>query len=225
MSTETPQFAAGTTTVRRDVINGRVWSAQPYRTLSDDGSAIELAYWPGIESLAPTTWSTALRTGDDATRKQGLQHLASGTWELTTWSWRNTALRSHFTAGEYFSIHFFQDPDSGAPLHLYVNFEKPYTRTPLGIDTFDLFVDLVVKPDLSAHHWKDVDEYAQARRLGLIDDRLHAKVDVARERALGLLEERAAPFAGDWPSWSPDPSWPRPQLPADAHEPALRRAD
>ncbi|MEU6972937.1 hypothetical protein AB0A71_35530 [Kitasatospora aureofaciens] len=39
-----------------------------------------LGYWPGISALAPTTWTTALRTGDGTTRKDGLANLAAGTW-------------------------------------------------------------------------------------------------------------------------------------------------
>ncbi|MFD9687346.1 DUF402 domain-containing protein [Kitasatospora sp. NPDC059088] len=218
MAIAAPRFEPGTTAVRRDVLNGRVWSAQPYRTLSDDGSTIELAYWPGVESLAPITWSTALRTGDEETRKQGLHDLAAGQWELAPWPWRGTVLRSHFTGGEYFSVHYFQDPDTGTPLRLYVNFEMPYTRTSLGIDTFDLFVDLVVEPDLSKYYWKDTDEYAQGRRLGLVDDSQHKQVEAARERVLVLLQEQTAPFTGVWPRWSPDPAWPNPQLPAGADQ-------
>ncbi len=219
MTTDFHRFAPGSTTVRRDVLNGRVWSAQPYRTISDNGAVLELAYWPGLESLGPTTWSTAMRTGDGQVRKQvrkqGLENLAAGEWQLGPWTWEKTTLRSRFEADEYFSVHTFQDATTAEPRNWYVNFELPHTRTSIGLDTFDLFVDLVVEPDLSSHRWKDVDEYGQARRLGLIDDVLHALIDTARERALGLLQDRAGPFAA-WPAWTPDPAWPTPQLPHNA---------
>ncbi|MER5354635.1 hypothetical protein ABT093_30430 [Kitasatospora sp. NPDC002551] len=71
---------------------------------------------------------------------------------------------------------------------------------------------------MSAHRWKDLDEYDQARRLGLISDPLHAVVDEARERALALVRERALPFSADWPAWTPDPGWPPPELPPNADE-------
>lgn len=216
MTTDTSRFAPGATAVRRDVLGSRVWSAHPNRVVSDDGAVLELAYWPGIRSLAPTTWSTALRTGDDGVRKQGLRNLAAGDWQLDLWTWEQTTLLSRFTADEYFSVHAFRDASTGDPLRLYVNFELPYTRTAIGIDTFDLFVDLVIEPDLSSYRWKDTDEYAQARRLGLIDDALHARVGTARERAVGQLQDRATPFTGTWPTWSPDPAWPLPQLPEGA---------
>ncbi|MET8630828.1 hypothetical protein ABZW30_45300 [Kitasatospora sp. NPDC004669] len=59
------RFRPGATVMRRDIHADRVWSAQPHRTISDTGTLLELGYWPGINALAPTTWTTALRTGDD----------------------------------------------------------------------------------------------------------------------------------------------------------------
>ncbi|WP_329492991.1 hypothetical protein [Kitasatospora herbaricolor] len=90
------RFAPGTTVMRRDIHLGQVWSAQPCRALSDTGTVLHLAYWPGIHSLAPTTWATALRTGDAGARMTGLTNLAAGTWELGPWTWQHTALRSRF---------------------------------------------------------------------------------------------------------------------------------
>ncbi|MDH6708258.1 hypothetical protein P3T27_004997 [Kitasatospora sp. MAA19] len=212
--TDTNLFQPGTTVVRRDVHAGRVWTAMPQRVVDDTGHVLSLAYWPGIESLAPTTWITATRTGDDTTRKQGLEDLAAGTWTLGRYRWTGTELLSHFLAGEWFSVHCFQDAATHEPLRWYVNFEKPHQRRPgIGIDTLDLCLDLVAAPDLSEHHWKDQDEYDQMRRLGLIDDYLHHQVDRARGRAIAMLDDRTGLFAGGWPTWAPEASWPLPTLP------------
>jgi hypothetical protein len=70
-----------------------------------------------------------------------------------------------------------------------------------------------VKADLSGYRWKDEDEYAQGRRLGLIDDVLHQRVDTAREQVVSLIESRQGPFAEDWSPWRRDPAWPAPVLP------------
>ncbi|MGV9267925.1 DUF402 domain-containing protein [Kitasatospora sp. NPDC003701] len=209
-------FEPGATAVRRDVVRGRIWTAMPLHVVADTGAALTLAAWPGVESLAPTTWIAALLTGDQAVRKRGVDDLAAGRWELGRWVWRDTVVLSDFTAGEYFSVHRFFAAD-GRPLRWYVNFERPHRRTRIGIDTFDLFVDLVVAPDLSSHSWKDEDEYAQARRLGLVDDPLHREVSRARERALALLAERHGPFAPGATRWTaPPPPSPLPALPPTA---------
>lgn len=196
----------------------------PQRVLGDTGDVLTLSYWPGITSLAPTTWIAALAAGDQAVRKSDLDDLAAGTWALGHYRWERTVVLSRFLTGEHFSVHCFQQADSGEPIRWYVNFEVSFARrSGIGIDTFDLFLDLIVEPDLSGYSWKDEDEdeYAQGRRLGLVDDSLHALVDVARERALGLLQNCAGPFAGSWPAWAPDPDWPLPLLPHGADQVAV----
>jgi protein associated with RNAse G/E len=197
----TERFAAGATAVKRDVLRGKVWTAAPHRVVEDTGDNLVLASWPGVEQLAPTTWIQWLRTGDDALR------------ELDRWIWRDTTPVSRFAAGEHFSVHRLL---RGGPTPWYVNFERPFRRTPVGIDTFDLLLDLVVAPDLASYSWKDEDEYAQGRRLGLIDDATHADVEQARDQVLALIESGTGPFAHDWSAFRRDPAWPDPLLPPDA---------
>ncbi|GAA2839989.1 hypothetical protein GCM10010441_75380 [Kitasatospora paracochleata] len=219
--TDTNLFRPGATVVRRDVHAGRVWTAMPQRVIDDTGHVLTLAYWPGIESLAPATWITSTRTGDDTARRQCLADLAAGAWTLGPHRWENTELLSHFLAGEWFSVHCFQDAITHEPLRWYVNFEHPYRRRPgVGIDTMDLALDLVITPDLAGHHWKDQQEYAQLRRLGVVDDYVGRQIERARGRAIGMLDDRTGPFAGGWPTWAPDPSWPLPTLPPGADEAA-----
>ncbi|WP_407992005.1 DUF402 domain-containing protein [Kitasatospora sp. CMC57] len=214
--TDTDLFTPGSTVVRRDVHAGQVWTAMPQRVVADTGHVLTLAYWPGIESLAPITWITSTRTGDQSARERMLTELASQTWTLDRYRWTGTTLLSHFLAGEWFSVHCFQDA-FGEPLRWYVNFEKPYLRRPgVGIDTLDLCLDLAVSLDLSGHHWKDRSEYAQLRRLGVIDDYLHRQVVRAQGWAITMLDNVSGPFADGWPTWAPDASWPLPELPADA---------
>ncbi|MFF4323315.1 DUF402 domain-containing protein [Streptomyces sp. NPDC001568] len=80
----------------------------------------------------------------------------------------------------------------------YVNFEHPTRRTPAGFDTFDLTVDLLVTPDLTGWEWKDADEYAYVRRLGIVSDTEHQAVNTSR-RCSGPVQ----------PQEQTAPSWPR----------------
>lgn len=205
-------FPEGSTVVRRDVLRGKVWTAAPFRVIRDTGTDLVLACWPGVERLAPTTWIEWLRTRNRAVRGQAIPDLVAGRWELDRWAWRRTTLVTQFGAGQYFSVSRFIDPADGGA-RWYVDFIRPYQRTAVGIDTFDLLLDLVVEADLSRYRWKDEDEYAQGRRLGLIDDALHQRVDAARQQVLALIESRRGPFADDWSSWRRDPAWPPPVLP------------
>jgi predicted RNA-binding protein associated with RNAse of E/G family len=208
-------FAAGTTAVRRDVLHGRVWTAMPHRVVRDTGRELVLAYWPGIESAAPTTWIDWLGSGDEATRKQSIGNLVSGRWELGRWVWRDTTVLSWFGADEDFSVHRFWDR-AGQPLRWYVNFERPVQRTRIGIDTFDLVLDLVIAPDRSRWEWKDEDEYAQGRRLGLIGEAEHRRIERARERAVALVQAGRGPFAQEVGTRPPQVGGPVPVLPPEA---------
>ena len=87
----------------------------------------------------------------------------------------------------------------------YVNFEQPLRRTPVGVDTFDQKLDLLVFPS-GGWQWKDEDELEQAAALGLLDAK------AVRAEAKRVLEEW--PFPTGWEDWRPDPAWPVPQLPA-----------
>jgi hypothetical protein len=210
-----PRFEAGSTVVRRDTLDGRIWTAYPYRVLADSGDELVLACWPGIEVLAPTTWTEWLRTGDAGVRMRGIANLAARRWELAPWTWRDTSVRSRFGVGDYWSVHQFTGPAPGEA-HWYVNFERPGRRTSIGFDSFDLLVDLIVDPESLTWQWKDEDEYQHGRRLGLISDATHAQVDEARQAVLALVQARQGPFASEWTDWRPDPGWPLPALPPDA---------
>lgn len=211
------RFEPGETVVRRDVFRGRVWSAHALRALRDTDEALVTACRPGAETLVATTFVESQLTGDDVVRKQAIPNLAAGRWELDGRLWRDTVLVLWTPHGEHFSVNAFYDAADGHRMRCwYVNFERPSRRTEIGYDTFDLLVDLVAEPDLSAWRWKDEDEYAQARRLGVVDDADHRAVEEARGRVVAMIEGREGPFSGDggWPEWHAQAAaWPVPRLP------------
>lgn len=213
----TERFAVGATAVRRDTVHGQIWTAAPYRVVRDTGDELVLCCWPGTRSLVPTSWIQWLRTGDESARDQAVPNQSAGRWELGEWTWGDTTLVIRLTPGEYFSVQRFTGPgraheDGG----FYVNFERPFRRTAIGIDTADLGLDLLVAPDLSSHRWKDEREYAHARRVGLIDEATHQEVERARQRVLGMIDDGIGPFAGDWRSVRVAADWAIPELPDDA---------
>ncbi|WP_221328343.1 DUF402 domain-containing protein [Actinoplanes sp. L3-i22] len=210
-----PPFAAGTTVVRRDVLNKRVFSAVAHRVIGDDGEHLTLASWPGTITYALTTWIAWLGTGDDTTRKQSIPDLACGRWDLGEWTWRDTAVLTWVGLDADFNVQRYL-PITGGTDHWKINFERPVTRTTLGIDTCDLLLDLIVEPDTMRWRWKDEDEYAQARRLGMITDADHRRVDQARQRAVAFVGNRSGPLAQDWSSWQVPADWALPVLPLHA---------
>lgn len=208
---------AGQTAVRRDVHRGgRVWSEHALRVLSDTGTAPVTACAPGAETRLPVPYARARAAGAGPGRAGAMDALGSGRWELTRGRWRETELRMWKPPTAWFSVNAFYD-EAGLR-NWYVNFERPMIRTTGGFDTFDLFVDLVVTPDLTGQRWKDEDEYAHARRLGVVTDAEHRAVEAAREEVPAMVEQRSGPFgdAAVWSAWRWEPDWPAPRLPLAA---------
>ncbi|GAA4201285.1 DUF402 domain-containing protein [Streptosporangium oxazolinicum] len=197
--------------IRRDIFDGRVWTASPHRVVHDTGHELALAYWPGIRSLAPTTWISWLRNEDAVARDAAITNLAARQWELGHWTWRESVWLSIIGEHAFFSVNLFFTPDHRLN-RWYVNFQRPYRRTATGIDTFDLFLDLVVTPDLARWAWKDEDEYRHARRMGIVTDDEHQEVREARDEVLAMIQDRRGAFGADWPNWRANPSWPVPVL-------------
>ncbi|MDX3853913.1 DUF402 domain-containing protein [Streptomyces sp. AK02-01A] len=211
-------FEAGQTVVRRDVHrSGRVWTEHALRVVDDTSAALVTACAPGAEVRWPSLYDKARTDGDRAVRTEAFDAMATGEWSLADSVWQETELLLWKPPAGWFSINAFYIPDGdGRRLrNWYVNFEHPTFRTREGFDTFDLAVDLVVDPDLSRWTWKDEDEYAHVRRLGIISDTEHQAVEDARAQVLGMLADRSGPFAAAerWAAWRWEPAWPAPRLP------------
>ena len=95
----------------------------------------------------------------------------------------------------------------------YIDLQAPFRRTPIGFDSEDHVLDLVVDSDLS-WSWKDEDEFADAVRIGRFSNQQAAEVRAEGERVIENIEAGGWPFNAGWESWSPDPGWTTPPLPA-----------
>ena len=94
-----------------------------------------------------------------------------------------------------------------------MNLQTPLARTPVGFDTVDHALDVLVALDRSSWTWKDEDELAEAIGLGLFTEGDAASFRYWGERAVEHLVLRLPPFDMDWEDWQPDPTWPVPELP------------
>jgi predicted RNA-binding protein associated with RNAse of E/G family len=112
--------------------------------------------------------------------------------------------------GRWFAVTAFFDADTERFKCWYIDFEQPPTRTAFGIDTRDLFLDVVVKPDFSIL-WKDEGEYDQAVALGLLTGEECQNVVAAREEVVRLVADRAL-LRGVWEDWRRDKSWSLPAI-------------
>jgi hypothetical protein len=175
-----------TDAVWRDVHRGRVWRAQACRVVEETRELVALWIPAGAPAKIP----------------RGGLRIPGEEWELED----AAPTREQVCVarpGRAHSIFLFWGED-GELEHWYVNFERPLQRTPVGFDTFDEKLDLIVRPD-GSYSWKDEDELEQAAAVGLLDP------VAVRAEAARVLDEW--PFPTGWETWRPDPAWPMPQLP------------
>lgn len=104
--------------------------------------------------------------------------------------------------------------DDGSPRGWYVNLQTPLARTPVGFDTVDHALDVLITLDRASWTWKDEDELAEAIALGLFTEAEAASFRYWGERAVEHLILGQPPFDVAWEDWQPDPTWPVPKLPA-----------
>lgn len=95
--------------MRRDVADGRVWTAQAARVLADDGGELAIGYWPGAESLVPTAFIRWLETRTSADRTACPQAFIDRSWTLGRRRWDTTNVVHLMAPDRWFSINAFFD--------------------------------------------------------------------------------------------------------------------
>jgi hypothetical protein len=129
-----------------------------------------------------------------------LASLGEADWSLQDKVWEGDGVLKVHRFGRHHSLWHFTEG-------WYVNLEEPWRPTPVGWDTRDLVLDIVVARD-GSWHWKDEEYFSATVARGWITEQTAAVVRAEGER---VLEER--PWPSGWEDWRPDPEWPLPELP------------
>lgn len=204
----TPRWSPGETVLVQEVWQGRVWAARPLTVVHD-----------GLETLAlwlprGTRWKLpepAPGSPQEQTRGERLSGAASrGDWILADAQWDVSTLWL-MREGDWHALWFSWHAD-GQPWGWYVNLQEPFRRTLRGLVTMDCVLDLVIEPD-GSWRWKDEDELEAWMARGAIAPTLAQRLRAEGVRVAKRAERGEPPFAGGWPEWRPDPSWPVPELP------------
>ena len=114
---------------------------------------------------------------------------------------------------KFFATYYIWNHGTGQFQTYYINFQLPFSRSPVGFDSLDLELDIVIQPDYS-WQWKDEDEYQQGIRSGIISPDHIRGIDLAQKDVFNRLENRIHPLNRHRLNWIPDPSWTPTQLPA-----------
>jgi hypothetical protein len=195
-------WAYGEAIVCREVLNdGRPWLAKTVYVVEDTAEQL-VTYLPGGTALGFLEGDFPTPTGRHPWNRA----------EINRWQGHGV-LMVQKPGDDHAVWHFWDGPDREFECW-YVNLQEAFRRTPIGYDTQDLELDIVVPPDGS---WKFKDQELlaehvqrgrytteQVERVVELGDRLGAELDAGRR----WWDEH-------WSTWTPDVSWGPVDLPPD----------
>jgi len=190
----------------RGIYRKRIWHVQPTILVKDGPAEIVLALMPGTECIAEESYPKGKKNG----RRRWF--FVNEDWQLAKYTWQTNRLLLIFEPEKYYSTILFWNHASNEFLCYYINFQLPFQRNQFAVDTLDLDLDLIIKPDFS-YEWKDVDDYQKAIENETVFPKWIEGIEAAKQDVFEKLETRQYPFDGSWLNWGPDPSWSPPKLP------------
>jgi predicted RNA-binding protein associated with RNAse of E/G family len=190
-------FEPGESAALREIWEGRIWSARPVTVVEDAEEQITLFIRAGARWMAP------FRNGQRLKIQQAEYELMEQPYKahVLSFAW----------PGNPAAVLLFYGSD-WSPSHWYVNLEDPLRRSPVGFDTLDHKLDVIVELD-GSWSWKDEDQFVEVIDRGLLDPGQGRGLRNEAEGAVRRIVEHEPPFDRDWYGWRPDPAWPPPTLP------------
>jgi predicted RNA-binding protein associated with RNAse of E/G family len=190
-------FETGESAALREIWDGRIWSARPVTVVEDAEEQIMLFIPSGAHWMAPFRDGKRLK-------------IQEAEYELIEQPYKAHVL-SFAWPGNFAAVLLFFGSD-WSPLHWYVNLEDPLRRSPVGFDTLDHKLDVIVEFD-GSWRWKDEDQFVEIIHRGLLAPEEEGRLRAEAEDAVRRIAEGEPPFDRDWFAWRPDPAWPEPTLP------------
>ncbi len=127
------------------------------------------------------------------------------------WQW--TDVLYLIVPSEPFSTYLMWETGTRNLRCVYINLQDPIQHTPIGYDTMDHMLDIVVSPDLAEWRWKDEDEIAEAEQVGYFSPDAVRQIRRNGMNALHLIRGERRARIENWMAWQPNPLWQLPQLP------------
>ncbi|HLO15105.1 MAG TPA: DUF402 domain-containing protein [Anaerolineales bacterium] len=196
----------GDIVVWRGIYRNQFWRAQATILVKDSPDELVLALLPGAEGMAEQDGAKRKKNGK---RRWDFKEQA---WELVKFHWHTNRLLLILEPQKYYMTALFWNNENNKFLGYYINFQLPFKRSYCGLDSLDLELDLIIKPDLT-WEWKDLNDYQKAVESGIIFPKWIVGIEAAKPEVINRLEKHQYPFDGSWLDWLPDPAWLPPKLP------------
>lgn len=199
------RFERGDPITIRHVVRGSVFSALPAFSVEDSPERVVYFVPRGTKWYVPV---------DDAGRRVGP---AAPAWSLrvATWDPYDTLWVTPGGAAYGVVLRWLPAPEGRRFDGWYVNLQDPLRRSPLGFDSMDHELDLVIAAD-GRWWWKDEDKLRDAASALRADPGFAVAVKMEGRAVLRRFLHNEPPFGEGWERWIPDPSWKLPPLlPAD----------
>jgi hypothetical protein len=193
-------WTPGDTIVMRGIWKGKLWWACPAFVVRDTPEMIAL-HWPvGTPTLSPI-------------RRPTVEDMLYNRIHLQERNWTDNDVLSLATPGSAHSIYVMWEAGVHKLRCWYVQLEESLRRSPLGFDTMDHILDIVIKPDRSGWGWKDEDEFSDAEAIGVYTHEQAQSIRLEGERVIAQLNANASPFCDGWENWIPPVEWGIPSFP------------
>jgi hypothetical protein len=114
--------------------------------------------------------------------------------------------------GEAHAIWHFWDGPERRFAGWYANFQRPFVRTPVGYDTFDLELDIWI-PERGQWRWKDLELLDERVRDGRFTQDEADQIRSEGEHFAAELDAGRRWWDDRWRTFAPDPDWNVPDLP------------
>jgi hypothetical protein len=195
------KWEPGETIVLRGMWRDRIWWAIPVTVVRDEPDLIALYWRAGTPNKIPDRRVTP----QDLLSEQSLPLIDS--------QWVNTDVLMLVPPAASHAVYAMWEAGKTHFLRWYVNLQAPMIRTPIGFDTIDYILDIVIQPDCSAWWWKDEDEFHEAVSIGVYSAEQAWAIRTEGEGVIQQMQASLSPFCDGWERWLPPTDYPIPQFP------------
>ena len=190
--------------VLRGIGRQKIWFALPTIVVRDSPELIALFWRAGT----PGKWRM-----QPSFEKVSPGDVLSTPMELIDRSWTETDVLMLVTPEAAHAVYVMWEAGQEALRCWYINLQAPLSRSPVGFDTTDHWLDIVISPDKTNWQWKDEGQLDKVVELNLITREKAEAVRREGERVIDRLRENQPPFCEGWENWRAPTSWEIPALP------------